>query len=155
MSATAVATPDLPAHYADLIEEGLRERLVARIIKDHDLAEEEAREIVDATAGFLKLCADHPGQSFAPSKAVDIGWHTFLLYTRGYAAFCERIAGHFIHHEPNDVSGMMATVVAIRPTMTSRDTVAFMQVYGIPFNPTMWGAAEDSHCSLPHCESKS
>lgn len=35
---------------------------------------------------------------------VDIGWHTFLLHTRDYAEFCDRIAGRFIHHEPEDGS---------------------------------------------------
>lgn len=32
---------------------------------------------------------------------IDNMWHTFLLFTRDYADFCERYLGRFIHHVPN------------------------------------------------------
>ncbi len=41
-----------------------------------------------------------PGAELSPSKAVDVGWHTFILHTVDYAEFCERVAGRFIHHVP-------------------------------------------------------
>lgn len=117
--------------YIQLIPPATCDRLIGRIVKDHELSEDEAREILDATAGFLRLCADHPTHGFAPSRQVDIGWHTFLLYTRAYSAFCQSLAGHFIHHEPNDLPGQ-------RASKGSRATVAFMQEHDIPFNPAMW-----------------
>ncbi|WP_214110362.1 hypothetical protein [Acrocarpospora catenulata] len=43
-----------------------------------------------------------PGVGLAPSERVDIGWHTFLMYTRDYAAFCQTVAGRIIHHQPDD-----------------------------------------------------
>lgn len=55
--------------------------------------------------GFLQLCAKEPDGKYSPSVVVDIGWHTFILYTREYAGFCERVAGRFLHHEPTDVPG--------------------------------------------------
>jgi hypothetical protein len=33
---------------------------------------------------------------------VDIGWHTFILYTKPYADFCHDVVGRFVHHMPND-----------------------------------------------------
>lgn len=27
-------------------------------------------------------------------------WHTFILFTRDYAEFCEKYIGHFCHHDP-------------------------------------------------------
>lgn len=27
-------------------------------------------------------------------------WHTFILFTKPYADFCEKYFGHFIHHFP-------------------------------------------------------
>ena len=35
-----------------------------------------------------------------PSQAVDVAWHEFILFTRGYRAFCDRVIGRFLHHTP-------------------------------------------------------
>jgi hypothetical protein len=32
---------------------------------------------------------------------IDMMWHTFVLFTKDYAAFCEHYFGHFIHHVPS------------------------------------------------------
>lgn len=32
---------------------------------------------------------------------IDDMWHTFILFTKDYAAFCDKYFGHFIHHSPN------------------------------------------------------
>ncbi len=136
MSMTTVATPGgTTGYYGDLVEPSLRQRLVNRVIKDHDLDETTAAAIVDGVLGFLKLCADHPGYQFAPSKNIDIGWHTFLLYTREYWEFCERLAGRFIHHAPeDDLPGLDEELRALR-------TVDFMSERGIPFDGKLWEAS--------------
>jgi len=33
---------------------------------------------------------------------IDEMWHTFILFTRDYAAFCEGHFGCFLHHVPNE-----------------------------------------------------
>ncbi|GAA3634468.1 hypothetical protein GCM10022420_004140 [Streptomyces iranensis] len=71
-------------------------------MKDHDVALPLAERIAAQTAAFLAACANNTGRPLTPSKAVDIGWHTFLLHTRDYADFCQRVAGHFIHHVPTN-----------------------------------------------------
>jgi len=82
----------------------MRRQLVGRIVKDHHpgVDAESAADILDDTLEFLLRCADEPGQVHTPSRSADIGWHVFLLFTRPYAAFCERHAGRFIHHSPTD-----------------------------------------------------
>ncbi|NUW30845.1 hypothetical protein HTZ77_05355 [Nonomuraea sp. SMC257] len=85
-----------------LIPPDLYGRLVARIVGEHDLPPEQAERIMSQALAFLAACAFNPSLSLAPSRAVDIGWHTFLLYTREYAAFCEQVAGRFLHHVPDD-----------------------------------------------------
>ncbi len=35
-----------------------------------------------------------------PSRVVDDLWHEFILFTRGYAAFCDHAFGRFLHHTP-------------------------------------------------------
>ncbi len=38
---------------------------------------------------------------FAEMTAIDEMWHTFVLFTKDYQAFCYRYFGHFVHHVPN------------------------------------------------------
>lgn len=35
-----------------------------------------------------------------PSQAVDVAWHEFILFTRGYQSFCNSVMGRFLHHTP-------------------------------------------------------
>lgn len=35
-----------------------------------------------------------------PSQAVDVAWHEFILFTRGYRQFCARGLGRFLDHTP-------------------------------------------------------
>lgn len=87
-------------------DEMLWERLVRRVMKDYGVRRLLAEQIMDQALGFLYVIALHPGTSFSPAPMPDVGWHTFLLYTREYAKFCERVAGRFIHHAPFDAPGM-------------------------------------------------
>ncbi|OXM56176.1 hypothetical protein CFP71_14295 [Amycolatopsis thailandensis] len=77
-------------------------RLANRIVREHDLPRESAERIMDQTLAFLRACGESSRVPLGPSALVDIGWHTFILYTREYASFCDRVAGRFIHHVPND-----------------------------------------------------
>jgi hypothetical protein len=36
----------------------------------------------------------------SPSKAVDLAWHEFILFTRDYTEFCHQYFGCFVHHVP-------------------------------------------------------
>uniref|UniRef100_B8HQA6 Uncharacterized protein n=1 Tax=Cyanothece sp. (strain PCC 7425 / ATCC 29141) TaxID=395961 RepID=B8HQA6_CYAP4 len=38
---------------------------------------------------------------YPPLLPIDDLWHTFLLFTRDYAEFCQEYFGYFIHHTPN------------------------------------------------------
>jgi hypothetical protein len=52
---------------------------------------------------YFALCLDGRDMVLGmPSKAVDIAWHEFILYTRDYSYFCQRAYGHYLHHMPND-----------------------------------------------------
>lgn len=81
----------------------LADRLARRITTDHpDISETAARRIIGQAAAFIAASGRQPGQSLAPSKPVDIGWHTFILHTVDYAKFCQQVAGGFVHHVPTD-----------------------------------------------------
>lgn len=93
------------AHARTLISPSLFDRMAARIAADKMLDRTMADRIVEQTLAFLLAAARHVGKPLVPSEPVDVGWHTFILYTRDYAEFCDRVAGRFIHHVPGDVPG--------------------------------------------------
>lgn len=37
-----------------------------------------------------------------PSQVVDVAWHEFILFTRGYRVFCGRALGRFLDHVPSE-----------------------------------------------------
>jgi hypothetical protein len=116
-----------------LISDELFGRLTKRIAKDHpEIAPDLVERIMDQALAFLGACAV-TRRPVTPSDLVDIGWHTFILYTRPYTEFCDRIAGRYIHHEPHEskhppVDGgpLRATVEAIRAA-------------GYTIDPELWG----------------
>lgn len=99
---TIAQTETIPAKTGrSLIEPALFDRLAARIAFEHGMDRPTAERIIDQALAFLGACATAT-TPLIPSKLVDIGWHTFVLYTQDYAAFCKRIAGRFIHHIPDE-----------------------------------------------------
>jgi len=87
-----------------LIAPELFTRLSARIVTDYAIDHSAAERIMDQALAFLGACAVST-QPLSPSTTVDIGWHTFILHTKDYREFCDRIAGRFIDHVPTDDHG--------------------------------------------------
>ncbi|WP_435212590.1 glycine-rich domain-containing protein [Streptomyces sp. bgisy034] len=114
-----------------LIDTQLWDRLVNRIVKDESMERSLAERIMDQALAFLTLCAREPQGHYSPSPLVDIGWHTFILYTRAYQAFGERM-GKFIHHEPSDVPGIDYG------TGNIARTVAALKAQGIAVDEPLW-----------------
>ena len=63
----------------------------------------QANEVDSAIAEFKRYLAlvgfgyeDLP----VPNVMVDEVWHTFILFTREYAGFCQETIGRFVHHAP-------------------------------------------------------
>ncbi|WP_157251022.1 glycine-rich domain-containing protein [Nonomuraea typhae] len=141
-------TPDQPRQAGvveprTLISDELFGRLTARIEADHYLPAEQAEAIMEQALGFLYTCARNPGVALTPSPQVDLGWHAFLTYTREYAAFCEKVAGWFIHHQPDEPG------TASRDTGTARlgQTMTAMRAAGVTLQPELWLLpAECSQC---------
>lgn len=88
---------------ATLVTPEVTDRLTRRITTEHpEIDQPTARRIVGQAAAFIAASGRRPGQSLAPSKLVDYGWHAFILHTVDYAEFCQRVAGRFVHHVPTD-----------------------------------------------------
>jgi hypothetical protein len=84
--------------------------VLRRYAKDYHASPIEAEEVFREMLKMLYLCSlaptDGPEVSgFAVSTEIeklDWMWHTFLLFTRDYAEFCERHFGSFIDHLPSE-----------------------------------------------------
>ncbi|HLB66621.1 MAG TPA: hypothetical protein VJJ78_03455 [Candidatus Saccharimonadales bacterium] len=119
-------------------------RITARIAKDHDISHEQAEKILNGTIEFLELSAKYPGQRFVPSKEIDKGWHTLLLYTRTYRKLCQSLGAQFIDHEPSDGD------VSV-PRGGALNTVAFMQQNKILFDTELWPEKSLADCEADPC----
>jgi hypothetical protein len=59
------------------------------------------REVERGLRQFFIASAQAGGRFVAmPSKVVDSLWHEYILYTRGYEAFCRKAFGRMLHHTP-------------------------------------------------------
>jgi hypothetical protein len=119
-----------------LISRELFDRLVRRIVADDKLDRDLAERITDQALAFLSACATNTGEPLAPSELVDIGWHAFLLHTKDYAAFCDRIAGRFLHHVPTDENDPAASGEAAHKTLVR--TVTAIDAAGFATDPALW-----------------
>ncbi|GAA3955126.1 hypothetical protein GCM10023085_42050 [Actinomadura viridis] len=133
--------PPVPITPRELISPSLFERLVGRVVKDERLSPQYAARVMEQTLAFLATCARHPNAGLSPSKAVDLGWHAFVLCTAEYAEFCQRAAGRFIHHVPIDDDGDHDEAVVTR-------TVTAMRAAGLPVDEELWqpDAADCNQC---------
>jgi hypothetical protein len=124
--------PSEAVQYRSLVSGVTFDRLVGRIVKEEGFDRSVAEEIMEAAICFLVICAENPDESFSPSPIVDIGWHTFILYTREYAKFCNEVAGRFIHHAPNDMPDAPQTPGGLQRT------IDHIVANGLPYNALLW-----------------
>lgn len=129
-------------HGRSLVSDDLFDRLVEQIVKDGHADRRHAVRIMDQALAFLRACANNSGVSLRPSKAVDIGWHTFVLFTRDYAEFCARVAGRFLHHVPEEFNPPDSPAMTLSPTMDA------IRAAGMILDTELWaqGSADCSQC---------
>jgi hypothetical protein len=112
-------------------------------VSNEDFERDYAEAILDQALAFIKTCADNPGGRLRPSKPVDIAWHMFILNTAEYAIFCQRLAGRFIHHEPEEFTPPADPVVMLSPTVDA------MRDAGFVVDDELWAQAS-GRCSQCH-----
>lgn len=115
--------------------------LVERLKRKLGLSDNDASMLFDDVKKYLYLVAT-THKKLAPTPAIDAGWHEFLMYTRGYAGFCNRFFGTFIHHTPD-------TVLTPKLVVHVADTIALAKsTFGSLSNN--WTAPTSADCS-PEC----
>jgi len=127
-----------------LISARLFDKLTFRVMADHDLDQDTADRVVTQSLAFLLACALNPEGRLSPSKAVDAGWHAFILHTADYAEFCDRVAGRYIHHTPTGPgdSGVHQAMAA---------ATAAMRAAGLHVDTALWNLAPDCTSDCHQC----
>lgn len=78
--------------------------VLERYAEEQKVSLEEAERVAVELKRFLILCATFPARPYGlRSDKVDAMWHTFLLYTERYEAFCHALTepeARFLHHHP-------------------------------------------------------
>lgn len=74
----------------------------AKYVRDFGVSDNTARSHEREALRYLELSASKAGAVYTMMGAADDYWHTFMLFSREYADFCNRLAGRFIHHTPAD-----------------------------------------------------
>ncbi|KLL09981.1 MULTISPECIES: hypothetical protein [Protofrankia] len=147
----AVAAPEAAMTARFLVRPDVFDRLVDRVAVEVAGGRDLAVRIVDQTLAFLAASARNPGVGLAPSRLVDIGWHVFVLDTREYAAFCDQVAGRFIHHVPNDAANEPVRQMDVRARTLAAITDAGYAVDMDLWPPTGTGrcgsCADEGNCS--------
>jgi uncharacterized protein (TIGR04222 family) len=114
---------------------GLTRTVSARIAEDNGWSAEHTRRAVEEYRRFLFLTqvAGHP---VSPSPAVDVVWHTHLLYSQDYwDRLCGQVLGRLLHHQPNP-GGEQDNA---RHHDQYRDTLdAYARVFGMPAPTDLW-----------------
>lgn len=128
-----------------LLDTDLADRLTRRITTDHPhIDQATASRIVGQAAAFIAASGRQLGQSLAPSKLVDYGWHAFILHTVDYAAFCQQTVGRFVHHVPTDEDETLPG----GKQATRERTLAAITAAGYTVDAELWQTTGD--CSQCH-----
>ncbi|HEX7308549.1 hypothetical protein [Lentzea sp.] len=118
----------------------------SQLMREHGLELMEADAIISDTLSFLTVGIVNQGTAFRPSQKVDIGWHQFILNTVEYAEFCEREAGYFIHHIPDEFTAPRRAEADVHEVLAP--TVEAITNAGLPLHPELWlsGSGNCSQC---------
>jgi hypothetical protein len=139
---TLTLVPETKASPRELISESLFATLSKRLAEDEKWELAHAERVMEQTLIFLRASAENPALSLSPTTAVDPGWHTFILHTEDYAAWCQDVAGFFIHHRPVCNEDIMSGTALSR-------TVPAMQATGYEVDMELWTVA-DGKCHQCH-----
>ena len=132
----------------ELVTPELFHRLVTRVAEEHDHDLLMAGRVVDQALAFLGTSANHEGRPLSPSEIVDPGWHEFILHTVDYAAFCDQVAGRFLHHVPTDPQDPSAEGEGAHDTLTY--TVDAIATAGFYVDTDLWPTGHAGDCSQCH-----
>ncbi|TQK44744.1 hypothetical protein FBY35_6268 [Streptomyces sp. SLBN-118] len=134
---TALATE--LTHGRTLVNAELFDRLTDFCAEEYGLERSVAERVMDQGLAFLDVMGS-TGETLSPSKLIDPAWHTFMLHSPQYTAWCQERYGRYIHHAPNSRYRDKAAMV---------DVVGKIRAAGYAVDESLWGTKAD--CNEPSC----
>lgn len=125
-------------------------RVANRVSSDHGMKRDHAGMALDQAILFVAVAGLYPGKALSPSEPVDKAWDTFILYSLAYSAFCERVAGRYVHHTPLDELAGSPVTRDGRRLYTPYETARIIAAEGFVVRPEMW-PADASAASKANC----
>jgi len=116
------------------------DEVVDRFMNAYEVDEEDARLIFDDMKCFLALTIQYPEEEILLPNSIlviDEMWHTFLMFTRDYQAFCRAHFGCMIHHEPTPKAEKIALQKEIeidRAAVTEKAQKDAKHFYGLIYD---------------------
>ncbi|MFA7194007.1 MAG: hypothetical protein WC087_03770 [Candidatus Paceibacterota bacterium] len=117
--ATVTALAPMPRNTEDDV--------IYRLTINLSISRDDATELFKELKNFLALAADSPKVLLIPAPLIDEAWHTFILFTRMYQAYCQEQFGRFIHHRPatehemlHGSKGELADAIAVTKRMMEK-----------------------------------
>ncbi len=132
--------PTLPDRTRTKIESVMayrNETVIERFRRDYGNRTSDAEILFEAFKQFMVTCIVTDGPK-TTSPAIDDMWHTFVLHTREYRAFCEEYLGGFVEHEPVHDGGA--------PENYKQTRMTALRVFG-QLNEAAWPTKGKSSCS--------
>ena len=96
---------------------------------------------IDEYKRFLHLKLKYLDESIAPTKMMDIVWHTHILDTKKYQDDCMKIFGKYLHHVPSNSSSDELDKKRFRRYRSNMKNLYFRE-----FNTYPAGTDEESEC---------
>jgi len=118
-------------------------QVLAKINQDRTIAGDRIEESVIEFCKWMSLVALDNDELGMPSKDVDEVWHTFILFTPDYSAFCRDVFDGYLHHQPATPDTPIDSECGVRFRS------AYERVFG-PL-PAVWGGALLSSCQEREC----
>lgn len=115
--------------------------LIERIQEKMHMSKDDAQKLFNDTKQFLFLCGISP-QRLAPPELIDECWHHFILFTKGYARFCESYFGRFIHHSPKTAAERQVA----DGTTWARTLGLAVSTFGAKCLSANWNYVNDGKC---------
>ena len=123
-------------------------KVTDRYAKDGEVSPQVAEETLLELKRWFTLCALHPEKTYATGGQVDAMWHTFILFTKDYARFCQDITGAFIHHSPEAGGGDIEAQIASAEKMREKVRLLeadYLKVFGALPPGHLWPRSPEPH----------
>lgn len=127
-----------------LLRAPVQRAIVRKVALTLDITVERATAALRDALTYLDSATRNFPVSLAPSPIVDEAWHQFILFTVDYAAYCDAVAGRFIHHHP------IIPGISLRSDCLSvAESYAYLRAQGYELDESLWRDEESGVPSSP------